>query len=239
MYTLNHCIGERINEMHQLKKLDFVLIELYSSFMRTFSAGSKLSEQLAKKLQRVKIVKRYDDLKKIDRPCFYVNVDNGKIEQFNKEAMKFLRLKKFELRDKRFDQLFEPQVSLSILKEHSQTLSVEERAVVFFAKKSERNHPSESRGFESAYMTVEQKSINNRLFYVVMLEQKPFSVSTVDLLIESSSKKLVLTNRACIECPDSGTVLRLQELYEQSLKQTIESVKDKKASRFVLQHGSK
>lgn len=81
--------------MRHSKKLDFFFSEFYMSYVKVFLADSKLGSQIRKECKNIKVIKRYDDLKKIDQPCFYLNAENGKIEQFNKEAMKFLRLRKY------------------------------------------------------------------------------------------------------------------------------------------------
>lgn len=94
-YLLSSQIDEALEALYSLKKLDFALVELYFAFVDTFPVKLKSSVELKKKLAKAQISQESEDVRQMALPCLEVNSETGKIEDFNKEAMKLLRVKRF------------------------------------------------------------------------------------------------------------------------------------------------
>ena len=152
-------------KLRRAKKLDFSLVELYSHFLAIFFENTETNKNFKKHLRNIKI-KKDGSLKKTDKPTLYISAGNGKVERLNAEAMKALRLKKSELKDKLLMDFYEPRVSVESLFEKGK-FGQNESLLLFFRKTSKLK--SKQKSYQSYYAKVSQRSENNKVLYVIEL----------------------------------------------------------------------
>ena len=120
-----------------------------------------------------------DDIDEMFEPAFLVEADSGVIERANAQALKFLKKRRVDIKDKIFPSFILPQIKVSDLnKLFSKYHEKLEEFPLFF-----RTRIGEEDIFQCRTITLTPKMMNNRRYFIICAQKRSYNNNSVEILI--------------------------------------------------------
>ena len=180
-----------------MEEVSYSCVELYLKFVTCFMDEATLSKEIIERLKRTKMKSERDDIEEISEPSFLIEADTNNIERANSQALKFLRARRVDIKDKDFSSFIIPNLKVQELNKHIQRNSEKtDEFPVFF-----KNHIGDTVVTRCRNITMSSKVVNNRPYFIITAHKRTFSNSCLDLFMNSqmelvaSSQDYLLLNQ--------------------------------------------
>jgi hypothetical protein len=101
--------------MVRSKEINYICVELYLKYLETFLHRSQLPSDIMDRFKRMKVLKHSDAIEENSLPCFLVEAYKRTIDKVNSQTLKFLRIQRYEIKDKVFTNFIVPEIGLKEL----------------------------------------------------------------------------------------------------------------------------
>ena len=178
-------------EIIKKEEVSYACVELYFKFVKCFMDQGSVNNEMIERLKRIKIKSERDDIDEIHMPAFLVEADTNIIEQFNSQAVKFMRCSRTDIKFKNFSSFIVPAIKVSTLYELiEKNQDYAEKFPLFFYE-SKGSEPDLVRCMN---ITISVKMLKNRKYYVVCAQKRSYNVNSIEVLLNSEQELIATTH---------------------------------------------